>query len=1060
MNRLIAYFIKYPIWANALIVITAIAGILSLFLMPKSFFPEMNPNRVYVNVAYPGASPKEIEEGITTRIEESLNGIQGVKEITSKSSENISNITITGVEGIDVDKMLQDVKNSVDGITQFPAGAEKPLVFAQTSRGMGGLSNVVGFYSLSGPDDLWELKKMAEKVEQDLLSSKEISQVDVIGYPPVIIAIDIRENDLLKYGLSFDFISNVIKMSNIDLSGGSVKTDNEEIIIRSMNRSTDPEKIKEIVIIALPNGDVVRLKDLADVKLDFSEIPLKNYVNGQRGISFIVKKTTNEDLDKIASEMDTYIEKFNDNEEDFQMRSLFQFADLLDQRIDTLSYNLIIGLFLVCFVLGLFLNLRLSLWVAFGIPFSFIGMLSFGILYGMTINMISLFGMILVVGILVDDGIVIAENIYAHFEKGKSPMRAALDGTTEVMSAVFTSVLTTVFAFSTLLFVGGEMEMMQEMAFSVIACLLFSLVEAFLILPSHLASKKILKPLDERKNYLRIYLEKIVNKVRNIYGNLLEWILKRYRLHVWGPMVFIVLIVGLFYSGWIRWTFFPSIPFDSILVEFAYQPGERETRTEKFLWYCDSIVDEYNQELTEKYNDTIITYKAISVGSTENMGEFGSHVGSIRISVKENEHISTIDMSNELKAMIPNDSTRLLEKFSVGGQQRFGKAISISLQSENGEQLEEAANWMKEEIRSFSEVKSVLDNSGIGSRELHLNLKPKAYLLGLNEMTISNQIRQGFFGQEVQRLIKGRDEIKIWLRYPYKDRNSVADIENTRIKTSSGEEFPLHELADYTIERGRIKINHIDGKKEIRVDASLIDAELSGQVNAQIERSVLPKLSALFPEVNFQIKGQAERAADSGIRLSIAFLISIVLIMMTISLNFKSFYQSRLILMVVPIGIFSALLGHGIVGKPFSTLSVWGVVALVGILVNDAVVMLDQFNKNLALGMNIKEAVLKAGKSRFRAIILTTITTVAGLYPLILEKSFQAQFLIPMAISVAYGVLFGTLILLVYFPPLILYFNDIKRSRKWIWEGGKTPPNWSEIEPVLKHQKRIAEFEE
>ena len=1060
MNRLIAYFIKYPIWANALIVITAIAGILSLFLMPKSFFPEMNPNRVYVNVAYPGASPKEIEEGITTRIEESLNGIQGVKEITSKSSENISNITITGVEGIDVDKMLQDVKNSVDGITQFPAGAEKPLVFAQTSRGMGGLSNVVGFYSLSGPDDLWELKKMAEKVEQDLLASKEISQVDVIGYPPVIIAIDIRENDLLKYGLSFDLISNVIKMSNIDLSGGSVKTDNEEIIIRSMNRSTDPEKIKEIVIIALPNGDVVRLKDLADVKLDFSEIPLKNYVNGQRGISFIVKKTTNEDLDKIASEMDAYITKFNDNEEDFQMRSLFQFADLLDQRIDTLSYNLIIGLFLVCFVLGLFLNLRLSLWVAFGIPFSFIGMLSFGILYGMTINMISLFGMILVVGILVDDGIVIAENIYAHFEKGKSPMRAALDGTTEVMSAVFTSVLTTVFAFSTLLFVGGEMEMMQEMAFSVIACLLFSLVEAFLILPSHLASKKILKPLDERKNYLRIYLEKIVNKIRNVYGNLLEWILKRYRLHVWGPMLFIVLIVGLFYSGWIRWTFFPSIPFDSILVEFAYQPGERETRTEKFLWYCDSIVDEYNQELIAKYNDTLITYKAISVGSTENMGEVGSHVGSIRISVKENEHISTIDMSNDLKAMIPKDSTRLLEKFSVGGQQRFGKAISISLQSENGEQLEEAANWMKEEIRSFSEVKSVLDNSGIGSRELHLNLKPKAYLLGLNEMTISNQIRQGFFGQEVQRLIKGREEIKIWLRYPYKDRNSVADIENTRIKTSSGEEFPLHELADYTIERGRIKINHIDGKKEIRVDASLIDAELSGQVNAQIERSVLPKLSALYPEVNFQIKGQAERAADSGIRLSIAFLISIVLIMMTISLNFKSFYQSRLILMVVPIGIFSALLGHGIVGKPFSTLSVWGVVALVGILVNDAVVMLDQFNKNLALGMNIKEAVLKAGKSRFRAIILTTITTVAGLYPLILEKSFQAQFLIPMAISVAYGVLFGTLILLVYFPPLILYFNDIKRSRKWIWEGGKTPPNWSEVEPVLKHQKRIAEFEE
>jgi len=1058
MKRLIAYFIKFPIWANALIVITGIVGLLSLFLMPKSFFPEMNPNRVYIAVSYPGASPKEIEEGITTRVEESLNGIQGVKEITSKSTENVSNITVTGIEGINVDEMLQDVKNAVDGISQFPAGAEKPLVYAQTSRGMGGMSNVVGFYSLYGPDNLWELKKMAEKIERELLASKEISQIEVLGYPPVIIAVDIRENDLLKYGLNFNMISNVIKMSNIDLSGGSVKTNEEEIIIRSMNRSTDPEIVKEIVIFAKPNGDVIKLKDIADVKLDFSEVPLKNYINGKRGVSFIVKKTTDEDLDKIADEMTSYISKFNKNEEKFKMRSLFQFADLLDQRIDTLSNNLVIGLFLVCLVLGLFLSLRLSLWVAFGIPFSFIGMISFGILYGMTINMISLFGMILVVGILVDDGIVIAENIYAHFERGKSPMKAALDGTTEVMNAVFTSVLTTVFAFSTLLFVGGEMEMMQEMAFSVIACLLFSLIEAFLILPSHLASKKILKPNSDNK--FRKALNKGVNSVKEGYGKLLENILQKHRLHVWGPMGFIFLIVMLFNFGWIRWTFFPSIPFDSIIVEFTYQPGERETRTEKFLWYCDSVVEDYNQDLIKRYNDTIITYTSLSVGSTENLGEYGSHVGSIRISVKENDHISTIDMSNELKAKFPKDSTRLLEKFAVGGQQRFGKEVSISLQSEESEELETAANWMKEQIGSFPEVKSVLDNSGIGNRELHLELKSKAYLLGLNEMSISNQIRQGFFGQEVQRLIKGRDEIKIWLRYPFSDRNSIADIENTRIKTDLGQEFPLKELADYSIERGKIKINHIDGKKEIRVDASLVDSELSGQVNSQIKRDILPKLLSNFPNVNYQIKGQAERAEDSGVRLGIAFLISIVLIMMTISLNFKSFYQSRLILMVVPVGVFSALLGHGIVGKPFSTLSVWGVVALVGILVNDAVVMLDQFNKNLAMGMPIKEAVLKAGVSRFRAITLTTVTTVAGLYPLILETSFQAQFLIPMAISVAYGVLFGTIILLLYFPPLILYFNDIKRTRKWIWEGGKNAPHWKDVEPVLENQKRIQEFDE
>ena len=1060
MNRLIAYFIKFPIWANALILITAIAGILSLFLMPKSFFPELAPNRVYVNVSYPGASPKEIEEGITTRIEENLTGIQGVKEITSKSKENYCRITVTGNEGIDVDEMLQDVKNAVDAISQLPQGAEKPIIYAQTSRGLNGLSNVVGFYSLSGPDDLWLLKEKAEIIERELLASKEISQVNVVGYPPIIIAVEIRENDLLKYGLNFNFIANAIQMSNIDLSGGSVKTNDEEIIIRSMNRTTDPELVEQIVIFSKPNGEIIRLKDIADVSLDFSEIALKNYINKKRGISFVINKTKDEDLNKIADVMDNYIDDFNKNNKEFKLRTLFQFADLLDQRIDTLTYNLIIGLLLVCLVLGLFLSLRLSLWVAFGIPFSFIGMLSFGIWYGMTINMISLFGMILVVGILVDDGIVIAENIYAHYERGKSPMRAALDGTTEVMSAVTTSVLTTVFAFSTLLFVGGDLEMMQEMAFSVIVCLLISLVEAFLILPSHLSSKKILSPHGSQKKSFRIKLEGFVNKLRNGYEKLLEKILKRYRIHVWGPMVFIFITIGLFSAGWIKWTFFPSIPFDSIIVDFAYKPGEREMRSEKFLWYCDSIVEEYSNELIAQFNDTIITYRTISVGSTENIGESGSHVGSLRISVKENQSISTIDMSNEIKSRIPQDSIKLFEKFSVGGQQQFGIEISISLQSEDGKELQSASEWMKENIAQYPGVKSVLDNGGIGNRELHLDLKSKAYLLGLNEMDISNQIRQGFFGQEVQRLIRGRDEIKIWLRYPYDDRNSVADIENTRIKTNNGQEFPLSELADYTIQRGKVKINHIDGKKEIRIDASLLDAELSGQINSQIKRELLPQLSTLFPNVKYKIKGQAERAEDSATRLAIAFLISIILILITISLNFKSFYQSRLILMVVPVGIFSALLGHGIVGKPFSTLSVWGVVALVGILVNDAVVMLDQFNKNLSQGLPIKKAVLKAGKSRFRAIILTTITTVAGLYPLILEKSFQAQFLIPMAISVAYGVLFGTIILLIYFPPLILYFNDIKRTKKWIWEGGKTPPRWSEVEPVLENQRRINEFNE
>ena len=1060
MRKLIAYFIKYPIYANAIIIITAIAGFLSLTMMPHSFFPELPPNKVYVNVSYPGASPEEIEEGITTRIEESLNGIEGVEEVTSTSSENFSAVTIEVYEGFEIDDVLTDVKNSVDAIYSFPSGAEKPTVQKQKSRGMGGMGNMVGYYALNGPDDLWKLKEKADKIEQDLLNDDEISQIQVIGYAPIIISVEIDEASLLRHNINFDAISTAIKLSNIDISGGSIKTQKDEIIIRSNNRNANTAGVENIVIFSDRNGDIVRLKDIAKVALEFSDIPMKTFVNGERSISFLIKKTPEEDIKKIANSLEKYIAEFNAENPEFEIITLFQFADMLDQRIETLSNNLFIGLFLVVIILGLFLSFRLSSWVAFGIPFSFIGMISFGLLYGMTINMISLFGMILVVGILVDDGIVIAENIYKHFEKGKTPMKAALDGTMEVVTPVLTSVLTTVFAFSTLLFVGGQMEMMQEMAFSVIAALLFSLVEAFLVLPSHLASRAVLtENTDSRIGKIKKVVESKVVQLKNWYTKVNTSFVKNYRKHVWTPMAIIVIVVIMLATGVIRWTFFPSVPFNEVKIEFAYKPGEREFRTEKFLWYIDGIIQVYHQELIEEYNDTLFTDVSLTVGFTENLGVSGSHVGSLRLAIEENELISTIDISNEIQRRIHPDSLAVMEKISVGGFQQFGKAVSISLQSEDDDELKNAVNWLKERISSINMVKEVMDNGGVGNREIHIKLKEKAYALGLNEATVMKQIRQGFFGEEVQRLIVGRDEVKIWLRYPESDRNNIEDLNKVKIKTMGGEMYPLEAIANYEYKRGRVKINHINGAKEIRVDANLYNAEFSGDVNAEIEREYLGLMRNKFPKVSYKVMGQAEEAADSGKRLGIAFLISIILIVLTIALNFKSFYQARLILMVVPIGIFSAILGHGIIGKPFSIMSVWGVIALIGILVNDAVVMLDKYNRNIAEGMNMNDAVISAGTSRFRAIILTTITTFVGLFPLILEKSFQAQFLIPMAISVAFGVLFGTIILLLYFPSLILYFNDMRRARWWLWIGGDTPPTKMDVEPYTKLQKRLNERE-
>jgi multidrug efflux pump subunit AcrB len=1061
MRGFISFFIKYPIWANAIIIVTALAGIINMVTMNQSFFPELDPNKITVTVAYPGASPREIADGITTIIEEALVGIEGIKEVTSKSQENFARIEIESHEKVNIDVLSQEVKNAIDGINSFPTGAERPIVVAQKSRGMGGMGGTVGFLSIQSDKGLFALKDMADKIEKELLQDPNISQLKVLGYPPQIIAIDINEQALLQHGLTFDQVSQKVKMQNLDISAGSLKTNEEELYIRLMNKSTDAEMIKNIVIKTSADGQMIRLGDIADVNFEFSDVPIRSYVNGKQNVTILVEKLNSEHLGKISTSINNYVDRFNAENDDFKMQILFMFSDLLDQRIDMLTKNLVIGLLLVCIVLGLFLSLRLSVWVAFGIPFSMLGMFWIGGYYGMSINMISLFGMILVVGILVDDGIVIAESIYAEFEKGKNPIQAAIDGTTNVLSSVFTSVLTTIVAFGFLMFVGGEMAMMEEMAFSVVACLAFSLIEAFLILPAHLASKHVLEPVQIGwYQKFRKGVERFINSARDGYSRWVSGLIGSYRISVWFPFVFMFFVAALIAVGFIKTAFFPAIPFNDIQVDIAYQPGDREMKTEQTLIYIESIVNEYNAELKEKHDCDIVKYVSRTLGSAQRVSETGSHAGSLRISVLEQDYISTTEISNELKNRIHPDTIKKLEKFAIGGDTPFGQDLSLSLQSKDPEEIKLAAKWLKDQIMELPEVKDISDNAGVGNRELWLELYPKAYALGLDEMMILNQVRQGFFGQEVQRLIVGSDEVKVWTRYPESDRNDFDDLEKLRIKTPMGQEFPLNTLANYEIKRGEVTINHIDGKQEVRVYGSLYNSEKSADVTRQIMEDLYPEMQLLYPGVTMKLKGQAERAASSMVSLLTAFGLGILLILIILSLNFASFYQARLIMMVVPIGIFSALLGHGLQGIPFSIFSFWGVIALVGILVNDAVVMLDKYNKLLKEGYAAHVAVVEAGRTRFRPIILTSLTTVAGLGPLVFEKSFQAQFLVPMAVSVAYGVFFGTLFLLFFFPSLLLYFNDMRRARLWLWRGGEIPPSKIEVEPVYKIAERKKEMGE
>ncbi len=1057
MRKFISFFIKYPIWSNAIIIVVLGFGLMNMFNMRHSFFPEMPSNRILVTVQYPGASPEEMEEGVTTKIEESLRNVTGIDKITSTSSENFAKINVYTYTDEDIDDMVQKVKNAVDGVNGLPAGAEKPMVI----KNEGGMMSTASFISLSGPDDLKKLKEIGDEVERDFLASSAISEVQKFGYTDLIISVEIREADLQRHNLTLNQISMAISTSNLDISAGTIKTKDEEMLIRSMNRSTDPEDIGNIVLYAQPDGHKIRVKDVADVQLTFSELPSKSYVNRKRSVTYIINKLPNDDLSEIAAFTEDYVEKFNEENDEYEMKIMFQFSDMLDERIDMLSINLLWGLFWVVLILSLFLRSRLSFWVAFGIPFSFIGMFALGALYGMTVNMISLFGMIMVIGILVDDGIVIAENIYAHYERGKTPMQAALDGTMEVMSSVFTSVITTVAAFSFLFFVEGGMSFMAEMAFAVVACLLLSLVEAFLILPSHLSHDSILKPLDIKfYKKIRSFLERCINKVRDGYAALLKFFLKRYRAWVFFPLIFIGVVLFLLVSGVIGWTLFENPPFDSITLEAAFKPGETEEQTEEFLWYAHDVIDSIGRELIEETGHEVISYVSMTVGTTEGLGESGPHAGVIRVSTEQSDDVDTRAIANRIKDRISEDWKQRLEKLKVGGQEQFGAAIEVSLISEDDNALVKCSEELISRMQEMQGVNDIVSNHGLGNRELHVALKPKAQLLGLTVNDILGQIRQGFFGTEVQRLILGRDEVKLWVRYPKSDRSTLSQLDNVMIRTNSGQSFPFYEVAEYEIQRGQVAINHLDGKQEIRVSADVADNSKIGTITQDLYNEVIPELLQEYPEVTSAMGGQGEEGMDSIKWFAFAFGASIVMMMIILSLNFNSFYQARLILMVIPVGFFGAVLGHGIEGFNFSTLGLFGVIALAGVLVNDSVVMLDTYNRLLRSGVNPKEAAFECGKARFRPVILTTITTVAGLYPLIAESSFQAQFLVPMAITIAYGVLFGTIILLLFFPPLILFFNDMKRTRWWLWRGGKYPPTRMEAEPVTKLMKREKELDE
>ncbi len=1039
MRKVILHFIKYPIVVSVVIVGFVLLGLMGASSLKSSFFPLNESRNISIVINYPGASPAEMEEGIVLKIEDNLKGLVGIDRFTSTSAENTATIKIEVLKGFDVSTVLNDIKNAVDKVPSFPVGMEPPIISKDIFR-----TEAVSFV-LSGDNvSLRTLKEMGREIEADIRGIDGISQIEMTGFPLEEIEIAVNEDKLRAFDLTFQEVSNAVAANNILTSGGSIKTASEEFLIRVKNRSYYGRELDFVVVKALDNGNKVYLKDIANVTDKWSENPNRSYYNGKPSVNFRVNTTNSEDLISVAEKTLKYISDYNKTHNNVQLDVTRDASQTIIQRTELLTKNAIQGIALVLFFLAMFLKPRLAFWVAFGLPISFLGMFIFAGYLGVTINVLSLFGMIIVIGILVDDGIVIAENIYHHHEKGKSPIEAAIDGTLEVMPAIVSAILTTLVAFSTFFFLDGRIgEYFGEVAIIVLLTLSVSLIEALIILPSHVAHSKAITS-SQKSYFFNVWADKFMAFMRDkLYEPYLRFFLKNKLLGFVIPVAIFILTMGAMAGGIIKFTFFPQVASDRVVVTLKMPQGTNEAITDSIITSIESKTWVLNEKLKEEYGlDEPIQNVIKKIGP-------GTSTASLNINLLpgESRNFKSFVVSSALSEMVGDIDAA--ESVTFGSGSNFGgKPISLALMSRNTEELKAAKDFVKSELSKNVSLKDLEDNDPEGIKEINISLKDRAYAMGFTLNNVISQIRSGFFGHQVQRFQRGQDEIKVWVRYDINERSSIQDLDDMRLVNSAGNRVPLREVANYSIERGEITINHLNGKREIRIDSDLKDPSTSAtDIMADIKTDLLPLMKERFPGVDAIFEGQNREAEKTIGSVKKVIPVILFLIFVIIAFTFRSFDQPIVLLLMVPFSLIGVGWGHWIHGFSINVLSFLGIIALIGIIVNDGLVLISKFNVYLKEGMNFEEALITAGKSRFRAIFLTTITTIAGLSPLIFETSRQAQFLIPMAISIAYGIGLATVLTLVMLPLMLKFSNDLKVLWQWYTTGKK--PTAEEVEGAV-----------
>ena len=1055
MNRAIAWLARNPVATNLLMLSIVVSGLMAAATITQEVFPELDLDRVSIQVPYLGAAPAEVESAVVVRIEEAIQNIDGIEEILSTASEG-SALVVAQIEfGADSQRVIDEITNSVQAITTFPIETERPIIRAMVTRSQ------VTDVAISGDTDAATLKTVAEMVRDGLAALPEVSQVEIAGAPPYEISIEVSEGVPRRHGLTFDQVANAVRRSSLDLPGGSVRTERGEILLRTVGQAYQGSEYESLMLWTRPDGSRLLLGDVATVVDGFAETDQHARFDERPAVTVSVFRSGEQSALRVASAVRDYVERAEAWLPEGIALTIWQDqSQVLTDRLALMLGNGAAGFVLVFVVLTLFLELRLAFWVSLGIPLSFLGALAVMPNADVTINMVSCFAFILVLGILVDDAIMVGENIHRHQESARDSVRGAIAGAQEIAKPVVCAVLTTAVAFLPLLFVpGGFGKVFRVVPLVVIPCLLASLLESLGILPAHLAHIRRRRQPGPWRRFQQRFAGALAWLVRSAYepclGLALRW---RYLVAAVG-VASLILTAGAALGGRTGFRFFPSIENEFMTASVTMPLGTPVESTEEAIAKYEAGAARLRARLADESGIEYFRHVATTIGDqpvqARGGGRFGvvgsndvasPHVGEITIELAPTESRSY--SSEQLGNMWREETGPVPEAVAVELYTSLlnpGEDVDVQLTGADLERLRAAAEAIKSRLRSYAGVYAIADSFRTGKEEVRLGIRPAAETLGLRLRDLGRQVRQAFYGEEAQRIQRGRDDVRVMVRYPRDERRSLADLDNMRIRTPDGGEVPFGHVAQVEPSRGFASIRRIDRNRAVNVTASVDPGATSAAaVIRDLRRRILPEVLADFPGVFYSFRGAQAAQQEAVEALRTGFLLSLVLIFALLAIPLASYVQPFIIMGAIPFGLVGAFWGHVIMGLDITAMSLFGFVALTGVVINDSLVMVDFINRerkhHVAPGPatssdpdarlpadGLQRAIRRAGSHRFRPILLTSLTTFAGLVPMMLDRSMQAAFFVPMAVSLAFGVLFATFITLLLVPIAYSILDDLRR---------------------------------